>query len=112
MIKCLAIADLFIDREMMEEGLKDLATKGISVDIKEWRHSDLDSLQKGNIKIEKHGCDAVELPEYLLENIEEYQWIITQFAPIGKKVIERAENLELVGVLRAGTENVAVSYAE
>ncbi|MDL4888575.1 hypothetical protein [Enterococcus hirae] len=45
MIKCLAIADLFIDREMMEEGLKDLATKGISVDIKEWRHSDLDSLQ-------------------------------------------------------------------
>ncbi len=27
MIKCLAIADLFIDREMMEEGLKDLATK-------------------------------------------------------------------------------------
>lgn len=46
MIKCLAIADLFIDREMMEEGLKDLATKGISVDIKEWRHSDLDSLQK------------------------------------------------------------------
>lgn len=112
MIKCLAIADLFIDREMMEEGLKDLATKGISVDIKEWRHSDLDSLQKDNIKIEKHGCDAVELPEYLLENIEEYQWIITQFAPIGKKVIERAENLELVGVLRAGTENVAVSYAE
>ncbi|WP_237558448.1 hypothetical protein [Enterococcus hirae] len=85
MIKCLAIADLFIDREMMEEGLKDLATKGISVDIKEWRHSDLDSLQKDNIKIEKHGCDAVELPEYLLENIEEYQWIITQFAPIGKK---------------------------
>lgn len=112
MAKCLAIADLFIDQEMMENGLALLKEKGITVEVKNWQHEDLEALQKDNITLEKQGSEAVDLSEELLAGIEEYDYIITQFAPIGKKVIDRAKNLKFIGVLRAGIENVNRSYAE
>ncbi|MGG5314361.1 2-hydroxyacid dehydrogenase [Enterococcus sp. AZ072] len=112
MAKCLAIADLFIDQEMMEKGLSLLEENGITVVAKNWKHEDLEALQKDNITLEKQGSEAVDLPEELLADIEEYDYIITQFAPIGKKVIDQAKNLKFIGVLRAGIENVNRSYAE
>lgn len=112
MAKCLAIADLFIDQKMMSDGLLLLKEKGIEVEVKEWQHADLEALQKDNITLEKQGSEAVNLPDYLMEGIEEYEYIITQFAPIGKNVIDKATKLKFVGVLRAGIENVNRNYAE
>lgn len=111
MKKCLAIADLFINNEMMEKGLVLLKKKGFHIDVKEWRHNNLEELQKDNINLEQKGSEAVDLPDYLLEGIEKYDYIITQFAPIGKKVIDKATKLKFIGVLRAGTENVNLEYA-
>lgn len=111
-MKCLAIADLFINKSMMEKGLFTLKQKGIEIDIREWKHDNLEELQKDNINLEKNGSEAVKLPEYLLDNIEEYDLLITQFAPVGKEVIDRANNLKFIGVLRAGIENVNKKYAE
>ncbi|GMA09327.1 oxidoreductase [Tetragenococcus halophilus subsp. flandriensis] len=110
-MKCLAIADLFITEEMMKTGLHQLVEKGFEVDIKTWKHDSLEDLQNDNIKLEKNGSEAVELPEYLVGNIEKYDYIITQFAPIGKKVIDQASKLKFIGVLRAGIENVNFEYA-
>ncbi|MDA9461439.1 2-hydroxyacid dehydrogenase [Enterococcus mundtii] len=111
-MKCLAIADLFIDKKMMDDGLALLKEKGIEVEVKEWQHSDLEALQKDNITLEKRGSESVDLPDYLMEGIEAYDYLITQFAPVGKKVIDQAKNLKFVGVLRAGIENVNREYAE
>lgn len=112
MTKCLAIADLFIDEEMMRKGLKSLEEEGIEVIVKLWQHPDLEALQKDNITLEQGGSEAVDLPDYLLAGIDAYDMIITQFAPIGKKVIDQSENLKVIGVLRAGIENVNREYAE
>lgn len=112
MLRCLAISDLFIDQKMMENGLKELTKFNIEIDYKEWEHDNLETLQMDNIKLEKQGSEAVELPQYLLDGIEHYDFIITQFAPIGKKVIDMASNLKFIGVLRAGIENVNYNYAE
>ncbi|KPG74197.1 2-hydroxyacid dehydrogenase [Enterococcus sp. RIT-PI-f] len=110
-MKCLAIADLFIDPKMMKAGLTDLVEAGFDIDIKMWHHSSLDNLQKDNITLEQQGSDAIPLPEALLEGIDQYDWIITQFAPIGKTTLDKATKVKGVGVLRAGIENVAVEYA-
>lgn len=112
MIKCLAIADQFINENMMAEGLKSLEPEGFQIDIKTWQHDNLEALQEDNITLEKQGSEAVALPEYLMKNIDQYEYIITQFAPIGKKVIDQATNLKFIGVLRAGIENVNKEYAE
>lgn len=52
-MKCLAISDLFIDKDMMDVGLQELKNNGIDVTIREWKHDDLEQLQLDNIKLEK-----------------------------------------------------------
>ncbi|GGP09259.1 2-hydroxyacid dehydrogenase [Oceanobacillus neutriphilus] len=111
-MKCLAIADLFIDKQMMKEGLASLEDLGIEIIVKEWKHENLEALQNDNITLESKGSEAIALPEELTEGLEDYDMIITQFAPIGKKVIDQCKNLKLLGVLRAGIENVNQEYAE
>lgn len=91
-MKCLAIADLFIDKKMMDDGLALLKEKGIEVEVKEWQHADLEALQKDNITLEKQGSESVDLPDYLMEGIEAYDYLITQFAPVGKKSLIRQKN--------------------
>ena len=111
-MKCLAIADLFINEQMIEDGLAVLKEKGFEIDVKMLQHDSLEELQEDNIKLEKQGSEAVDLPEYLMQNLEQYDYIITQFAPVGKKVIDNAPNLKFIGVLRAGIENVNTDYAK
>jgi D-3-phosphoglycerate dehydrogenase / 2-oxoglutarate reductase len=111
-MKCLAIADLFITKEMMEKGLQDLRDQGIEITVKEWLHKDLEALQMDNIKLEQEGSEAVSLPAEIEKDLEKYDIIITQFAPIGKAVIDKSKNLKILGVLRAGIENVNWKYAE
>lgn len=111
-MKCLAIADLFITKEMMEAGLAELREKGVAITVKEWLHEDLEALQKDNISLEHEGSEAIPLPEEIVEGIEDYDIIITQFAPVGKNVIDQSKNLKILGVLRAGIENVNARYAE
>ncbi|WP_054705209.1 2-hydroxyacid dehydrogenase [Bacillus sp. JCM 19041] len=111
-MKCLAIADLFITKEMMEQGLLKLVDAGIDVTVKEWTHSSLEDLQKDNLAIEQGGSEVVVLPHTLFEDIDQYEIIITQFAPIQEKIIELATNLKLIGVLRGGIENINRAKAE
>ncbi|MBF0840906.1 oxidoreductase [Staphylococcus lentus] len=111
-MKCLAISDLFIDKKMMESGLKSLKEAGINITIREWKHKDLEALQLDNINLEQNGPDAVELPEELIEDAEQFDILITQFAPINSETMEKFNNLKVLGVLRAGIENVDKLFAE
>lgn len=111
-MKCLAIADLFIDKTMMEEGLQSLTDAEVDITVREWKHQDLETLQEANIQLEREGSEAISLPAELLEDLEQFDLLITQFAPISKDVIDKASNLKLIGVLRAGIENVNHPYAE
>ncbi|MEW9110397.1 MAG: 2-hydroxyacid dehydrogenase [Cytobacillus gottheilii] len=111
-MKCLAIADLFITKEMMIKGLEELTDLGVELTVKEWLHKDLEALQKDNIKLEQEGSSAVALPDDILEGIEDYDIIITQFAPIGRDTLDKCKSIKVLGILRAGIENVDYKYAE
>jgi len=47
-MKCLAIADLFINKAMMDAGLNALRDKGIDVEVRYWSH--FNSCNELNIK--------------------------------------------------------------
>jgi D-3-phosphoglycerate dehydrogenase len=51
------------------------------------------------------------LPAELLQDLQDVQIVIVQFAPIGQAFIEKAAQLKLIGVLRGGTENIATQPA-
>ncbi|MFD2924830.1 2-hydroxyacid dehydrogenase [Halobacillus naozhouensis] len=111
-MKCLAIADLFITKEMMQHGLTKLTEAGIAVTVREWKHENLEKLQQDNLAIEQGGSEVIELPDHLMKDIDSFDLIITQFAPVNKKVISATSNLKGVGIMRGGTENINASFAE
>ena len=110
-MKLLAISDFYIPRHYMTEGLTSLAEHGIEVDVFSWEHDTLEELQSANLVIEQGGPDAVLLPEVLYQTTSQYDIIVTQFAPISRRLLESAERLKLLGILRAGMENVDVETA-
>ncbi len=110
-MKLLAISDVYIPEASMRRGLESLEQFGVEVDTRPWEHASLEGLQEANLEIERGGAEAVALPADLLRNIADYQIAIVQFAPLGRAFIEQASSLKLIGVLRGGTENIAVQYA-
>ena len=83
-MKCLAIADLFINKAMMDAGLNALRDKGIDVEVREWSHDSIEKLQEDNLRVEQEGAEAVTLPAALLEGADDVEILITQFAPVNK----------------------------
>ncbi|MBW4829080.1 MAG: 2-hydroxyacid dehydrogenase [Clostridiaceae bacterium] len=108
----LAIADNFIDEKTMYNGLKDLEKIGVNIEIRNWYHENQEDLQRDNLLIEQNGPEAVELPDKLLNDLDKFDIIIVQFAPVSKKLMSQAKNLKLIGVLRGGTENIDKDYAK
>ncbi|GEQ38672.1 MAG: 2-hydroxyacid dehydrogenase [Tetragenococcus halophilus] len=112
-MKILAFGDNLITPEMLRDGLKAFEKNGDTVEIRDWSHKTVEDLQNDNIKIEQNGASAVEINDSkLLDGIETFDLIITQFTPISKNIIDRAKKLKYIGVLRGGVENVDESYAK
>ena len=110
-MKVLAISDRWIPTESMHKGLSTLASLGWEVTIRQWHHDSSEDLQRDNLLIELHGPDAVQLQSNLYADIDLFDAVILQFAPLPAEVIQRAVNLKWIGVLRGGVENVALPTA-
>ncbi len=68
-------------------------------------------MQNINLLVVQGGREDVEVPDYILDAVKDAEIIITQFFPIGKELIDKCTNLKMIGVLRAGYENVNAEYA-
>lgn len=73
---------------------------------------DFQELQNINLLAEHGGSEAYEPPKYIIEAVREADIIITEFCTITRKIIDVCTNLKVIGVLRAGTENINVAYAD
>jgi D-3-phosphoglycerate dehydrogenase len=107
----LAISDTYIPTPFMRHGFSRLAALDVDVEVRQWEHANLIQLQEANLAIEKGGPEAVRLPEELTRDIDQFQILVTQFAPLSRQVLQRAERVRVIGVLRTGVENVDVPCA-
>jgi D-3-phosphoglycerate dehydrogenase len=110
-IRLLAISDLYIPAAFMQQGFSELAEWGVAVEVRPWEHASLVDLQQANLAIEQGGPEAVKLPDALTREIDAFDIVCVQFAPLGRSFIQAADRLQVVGVLRGGTENIAVASA-
>ncbi len=110
-MKLLAISDHYIPSEFMQQGFASLADLGVEVEVRRWEHPTLVDLQEANLAIEQGGPAAVTLPVEVTGDVGAFDIVCVQFTPLARSFIETAENLKVIGVLRGGTENVAVDFA-
>jgi D-3-phosphoglycerate dehydrogenase len=110
-MRLLAISDAYIPAPVMREGLASLRSLGVDLDVRPWEHETLVELQAANLAIEQRGPQAVELPSEMLRDIDRFDMLVVQFAPVSARLIEAAVSLKVIGVLRGGTENVDVPLA-
>lgn len=110
-MKLLAISDTYIPQRFMQDGFAGLADLGVDVTVRPWEHDSLVALQEANLEIENHGPEAITLPDDVVEGVESCVILVVQFAPVSRALIERAESLKVIGVLRGGTENIDIEAA-
>ena len=110
-MKLLALSDKYIPFDFMRQGLAELEPLGVEVVVRRWEHDSLIELQEANLAIENGGPEAVPLPAEVTEGVADFEIVVAQFAPIGRRLIEAARSLRVIGVLRSGTENVDVELA-
>lgn len=110
-MKLVGIGDLFIPNGYIVSGFKSFSDRGVEVETVDWKLKDFQELQNINLLVETSGSEAYEPPEYIVDACKDADIIITEFCTVTKKLIDACKNLKVIGVLRAGTENINVSYA-
>ena len=111
-MRVLAVADTLIGPAAMKEGLSLVPELVQDLTIREWHHDSIAAMQEDNLAVELRGPGAIEVPPEIFANIDSFEVIITQFCPITSSVIEAAKSARVIGVLRAGVENVDHQAAE
>lgn len=112
MKRCLAIGDLFVPPEAMEEGLAPLREHGIELATAEFSVGDFDQLQEVNHRIERQGPGAVALPDSLRDAMRQADILVVHFCPVARELIEEHPALEIIGTCRTGISNIDVAAAE
>jgi D-3-phosphoglycerate dehydrogenase len=111
-MKLVGIGDLFIPCQYIVKPFEEFSRFGVEITVLDWKHDNFDQLQYDNLKVEQGGSDAVEPPDYIMEAVHDAAIIITHFCTITRKLIDSCLNLQIIGVLRAGYENINVEYAK
>lgn len=70
-----------------------------------------DKLQYRRLEVEKHGPEIEELDSLIIEKGSDRELLMGLFVPVSSKVMDAMPNLRVVGVSRAGLENVNVEEA-
>ncbi len=108
-MKCVAIGDNFITPDMMKRGIESYSY--LNFDNIEYFFFGLHSRSEMRhiVKvIETGGFETLDLPEGLLDAVEDADVIMCHLCPITKKVLERAKKLKLILCNRGGHENIDV----
>ncbi len=111
-MKITAIADVYLPREMLEDGLAGLSEAGHDVTFLEWGPDTGEEIQEINLDIEQNGPNGYDLPEDIAAEVKDSDVVIIQFAPIGEALIQECDRLKVIGVLRGGMDNVDRVAAE
>ncbi|MGG5329526.1 2-hydroxyacid dehydrogenase [Enterococcus sp. AZ163] len=111
-MKVVVIGDALVKSETLIEAVKEMAfakDQALDIVVYEW-HSELskDEFQEHILAIERGGPEAVEIPEGILADLPEADYLFCHYAPISKAMLEAGKKLKLIGTCRGGIENVHV----
>lgn len=109
-INVFGVGDRFIPADVISDGLSVLNSYA-HVQTIDWAMDNEAELQRINSIVEAQGSDAIQPPDYVFDMARDAEVFITQFCTVTRKLIDHCPRLKIIGVLRAGCENVNVDYA-
>lgn len=109
--KVLLIGDAMIPKETFEKHypslLEDLSGGYVKGD---WEDN-WDELQKRRLEVEKQGPEIETVPDTVLSEGGDAEMLLGLFVPVSSKLMDAMPDLKIVGVCRAGLENVNLEEA-
>ena len=110
-MKCLAVADTFINIDMMREAVEKHPDLIDDCKYLFFGKKDRKRMRDTVKLIEMGGRDKCELPKGYLEAIEDAEILLVHLCPVTEEVLEHAKNLKYILCNRGGVENVDVDAA-
>ena len=110
-MKAILLGDAMIGGEGFKKAWeKYLGNYGAKLVVNDWE-KDWGKLQYRRLEVEKRGPEIETVDETILKEGKDAQALMGLFVPVSSKVMDAMPNLRLVGVSRAGLENVNVDEA-
>lgn len=110
--KVVCIYDRGIDKAAMS-GFCQLEEYGYEVELIEKTVGETPlEYQNSMLEVEVNGPDKTPINPEAYQAVADAEIIITHFAPVGKKLMDAAPNLKIIGTLRTGVENINLEEAE
>lgn len=110
-MKALLSGDPMITSELFEAAyekhLKDFFKEVKTGDFE----TDWSSLQDRRLKVEQQGPEIEVVPEIVLQEGSDAELLAGLFVPVSTKLMDAMPNLRIVGLARAGTENINLEEA-
>ncbi len=110
-MKAILLGDAMIRGEGFEKAWKKhLSEYGEDIVVGDWE-TNWDKLQYRRLEVEKNGPEIEVLDETIEKEGQDANILMGLFVPVSSKVMDTMPNLRIVGVSRAGLENVNVEEA-
>ena len=106
------IGDPFVPEESMEEIFRHQNRLKGKFHKVSWGITDLAKLQHIRSLYEEKGPGAVPTPEHILEQAVSAQVLVVHFTPLSSEIISELPNLRVIGVARAGVQNIDIEAAD
>jgi len=110
-LKAVVVGDAMIMGDAFEASAKKyLGNKFSDIKMGNWE-DDYPKLQDRRLKVEQQGPEIEVVPEIVLKEGKDASFLSGLFVPVSSKLMDAMPNLKIVGVARAGLENVNVAEA-
>ncbi len=110
-MKAILLGDAMIGGEGFKRAWeKHLSTYGTDVVVNDWE-KDWGQLQYRRLEVEKRGPEIETVDETIEKEGQDAEALMGLFVPVSSKVMDAMPKLRMVGVSRAGLENVNVEEA-
>lgn len=110
-MRILVIGDPLLSSKKLAKAVYDVLGKNVKVDCVDWKPANNEEFWYLRSIVEKQGPSVGKPPKEIFNFVAEADMIITQHTPINAAIIEAAKNCKIIGVCRAGVENIDINAA-
>ena len=113
MSKVIIVGDTFISVDIWRQAVEMMnLPEPVEVVSLEWYPEDSPKEFQRKLKlIEQNGPESLAIPEGILEEISDADYLFVHVAPVSRKLLKNAQNLKLIGTCRGGVEHLDIGLA-